>query len=152
VRDTIKNALEPFEHPANEGPYKVQMDLQEMMQDKVGIVRVEKEMNEALAGLEKLKARAKKVHVDGNREFNPGWHTALDLKNLLTISEAIAKAAIERKESRGGHFRDDYPNKDAEAAKFNLVIRKNRDGTMNVSRQLIPQIREDLKAIIDEMK
>src|SRR4029078_12983894 len=87
-----------------EGPYKVQHDLQEMMQDKVGIVRNEKDMLSALEGLETLKVRATKVGVVGNREYNPGWHTALDLDNLLTCSEAITRAAIERRGSPGGHF------------------------------------------------
>ena len=98
------------------------------MQDLVGIVRNEGEMQEALLGIEALRERAKHVRVAGNREYNPGWHTALDLDNLLTVSEAIARCAIERKESRGGHFRDDYPEKDPAAAKFNLVTSRGADG------------------------
>src|SRR6266404_936571 len=97
----------------DENPYKVQQDLQDMMQDLVGIVRKEDEMVKALDGLQKLWERAKKAGVPGNREYNPGWHTALDLNNQLTVSEAITRAAIERKESRGGQFRDDYPKKDS---------------------------------------
>ena len=117
---------------SGESPYQVQHDLQDMMQDLVGIVRREDEMEQALEGIAKLKERAAKVGVDGNREYNPGWHTALDLNNLLTVSEAITRAAIERKESRGAHFRDDFPDKDAAFGKFNLVISKGADGAMKV--------------------
>ena len=100
--------FEPFER-TGESPYQVQHDLQDMMQDLVGIVRREEEMEQALDGILKLRERAKHVAVRGNREYNPGWHTALDLNNLLTVSEAVTRAALERKESRGAHFRDDYP-------------------------------------------
>ncbi len=134
-------------------PYEVQHKLQEMMQDMlVGIVRREEEMERALTGLEELKALASKVVVSGNREYNPGWHTALDLRNLLTVSEAIAKCAIERKESRGAHFRDDYPNKDEEAAKFNLIIRRASDGSMALTRAPLPPMTAEMKQIIEEMK
>ena len=94
-----------------ENPFKVQHDLQEMMQDLVGIVRTEAEMRRRSSELGQLRERAARVGVGGHREYNPGWHTALDLRNLLTVSEAIARSAIERKESRGGHFREDYPDK-----------------------------------------
>jgi succinate dehydrogenase / fumarate reductase flavoprotein subunit len=123
-----------------------------MMQDLVGIVRKEDEMERALAGLDELKALASKVVVPGNREYNPGWHTALDLRNLLMVSEAITKSAIARKESRGAHFRDDYPNKDEEAAKFNLVIRRAPDGSMSLTRQPLPPMTDEMKQIIEEMK
>ena len=107
-------------------------------------------MVEALDGLEKLKERAKKVGVNGNREFNPGWHTALDLPNLLLVSEAITRAAIERKESRGGHFREDYPDKDKTYASFNIICRKGPDGEMKIVREPIPELRDDLKQIVAE--
>ena len=94
-----------------ENPFQIQSDLQEMMQDLVGIVRTEEEMQSALEGIEKLRERREKISVTGNIDFNPGWHTALDLHNLLNVSEAITLAAIERKESRGGQFREDYPEK-----------------------------------------
>jgi succinate dehydrogenase / fumarate reductase flavoprotein subunit len=145
-------ALAPFERSANEGPYQVQDSLQETMQDLVGIVRAQGEMEEALSRLQKLKQRAAAVGVSGNREYNPGWHTALDLTNLLTVSEAIARSALERKESRGGHFRDDYPDKQASFATFNLVVRKGRDGTMELSRAPILEMPAELKQIIEEMK
>src|SRR5271163_897795 len=102
-----------------------------MMQDLVGIVRKEDEMLRALDGLQKLWDRAAKVRAPINREYNPGWHTCMDLKNLLTVSEAISRAAVERKESRGGHFRDDFSTKNSkEFGKKNTVIWKGADGRM----------------------
>src|ERR1700730_15452156 len=129
VEEAARAALEPFDRAAKaagsgEGPYQVQNDLQEMMQNFVGIVRREEEMVRALDGLGKLWERSQNVAVHGHREYNPGWHTAIDLKHLLTVSEAITRSAIERKESRGGHFRDDFPNKDAAEGKVNIVLRK----------------------------
>jgi succinate dehydrogenase / fumarate reductase flavoprotein subunit len=145
-------ALAPFERTSNEGPYQVQESLQETMQDLVGIVRAQSEMEEALSRLQQLKQRAAAVGVPGNREYNPGWHTALDLSNLLTVSEAIARSALERKESRGGHFRDDYPDKDPAYATFNFVTRKGPDGEMQLVREPIPPMPDHLKAVIEEMK
>jgi succinate dehydrogenase / fumarate reductase flavoprotein subunit len=130
----------------------VQYALQEMMQDLVGIVRSEVEMQRALEGLGPLRQRAEKVGVGGHREYNPGWHAALDLHNLLTVSEAITRCAIERKESRGGHFREDFPNKEASFGTFNFVVRKGRDGRMELSRATIPEMPDELKKIIEEMK
>jgi succinate dehydrogenase flavoprotein subunit len=130
----------------------VQQDLQEMMQDLVGIVRTESEMLRALDGLEKLWARAKQARALGNREYNPGWHTALDLPNLLTASEAVTRSALERKESRGGHFREDYPKPDPAFAKFNVVVRRAPDGEMKVDRAPIPELPAELRAVIEEMK
>src|SRR5437762_596190 len=145
-------ALEPFERSGgSEGPFQVQHDLQDMMQDLVGIVRREEEMQRALDGLAKLWERAKRAKVVGNREYNPGWHTALDLHNLLTVSEAITRCAILRKESRGGHFRDDFPAKAEHFGKVNLVSRKGPDGRMQVEEVPIPEMPEELKQIIKEM-
>ncbi len=155
VAAAYREAIEPFERPAgsgSEGPYQVQYDLQNMMQANVGIVRLQNEMEFALAGIDKLKARAAKVAVQGHLEYNPGWHTAIDLKHLLTISEAITLGAIDRKESRGGHFREDFPNKDPEAAKYNSVISKAADGSMKLRRETIPPMPEALKQVIEEMK
>ena len=121
------------------------------MQDLVGIVRAEDEMKRALDGLEELKKRAASTFVPGNIDFNPGWHTALDLHNLLTVSEAITRAAIERKESRGGQYRDDYPAKDPEYAKFNFSLKKTDDGSMLITRVPIPELPAELKQIIEEM-
>ena len=148
------DALEPFEREFNQvhGAYQVQKDLQEMMQDKVGIVRRADEMQAALKGLSALWERAARVGVDGNREFNPGWHTALDLRNLLTVSEAVTIAALERKESRGAQFREDYPEKSAEFAQVNTIVWKGDDGRMQIRRDAIPEMREDLRRVIEEMK
>jgi succinate dehydrogenase / fumarate reductase flavoprotein subunit len=149
----VRRALEPFERDASgEGPYQVQYALQDLMQDLVGIVRTEGEMQRALDELAALEARARKAGVAGHREYNPGWHAALDLPNLLTVSEAITRSAIERKESRGGHFREDYPDKDPAYGTFNIVVRKTADGTMEVSREPIPEMPAELKAVIEEMK
>src|SRR6202012_1408212 len=120
----------------------VQHDLQDLMQDLVGIVRREEELQQALEKIAVLKERAKKVGVSGNREYNPGWHTALDLENLLTVSEAIALAALQRKESRGAHFRDDYPEKDPAYGAFNFVISKGSDGAMKIDRETLPPMTE----------
>ncbi len=147
-----RQALEPFEPSGGESPYQVQHDLQDLMQDKVGIVRREDEMDQALGGIQKLRERAKHVLVTGNREYNPGWHTALDLTNLLTVSEAITRAALERKESRGAHFRDDYPEKDESFGRFNLIVRKGKDGAMQVTPEPLPQMSDELRRVIEEMK
>ena len=152
IEAMAKWTLEPFERENGDNPFDVQFALQEMMQQLVGIVRNETEMLRAMEHLRLMRQRAANVTVTGNREFNPGWHTALDLHNMLTISEAVTMAALERKESRGAHFREDYPEKDANSGKFNLVIKKNTDGQMIISQEPIPEIREDLKQIIEEMK
>jgi succinate dehydrogenase / fumarate reductase flavoprotein subunit len=149
VEAAAKWALEPFDRSASESPFAVQHDLQDMMQDLVGIVRKEDEMLRALDGLEKLRARAAKVQVTGNREYNPGWHTAMDLHNLLTVSEAVTRAAIQRKESRGAQFRDDYPKKDnAKFGKVNSIIAKGPNGEMQIKLEPIPPIPEELKEAI----
>ncbi len=135
----------------DDNAFKVQYDLQSMMQVHVGIVREQTEMQEALPALEELSRRADKVAVTGNREYNPGWHTAFDLRNLLTISEAIARSAIERKESRGGHFRTDFPDKDPEFGKVNIVVRR-KDTTMQTEQLPLTPLSEEHKAIIEEMK
>jgi succinate dehydrogenase / fumarate reductase, flavoprotein subunit len=154
IENAYKEAVAPFERAAGgttEGPYQVQYDLQNMMQANVGIVRLQNEMEAALDGIQKLKVRAAKVAVLGHCEYNPGWHTAIDLRHLLTVSEAITLCALERKESRGGHFREDFPNKDPEAQKYNNVVAKAADGSMKLRREPIPAIREDLKQVIEEM-
>jgi succinate dehydrogenase / fumarate reductase, flavoprotein subunit len=122
------------------------------MQENVGIVRAQAEMEAALEAVRGLKARAARAGVKGNREYNPGWHTALDLNNLLTVAEAVARSAIERKESRGGHFRDDYPDKDPAYASFNFVVKKGKGGEMELSREPIAPMPAHLTAVIEEMK
>ena len=156
VERSTQDALEPFGRdaggPTHEGAYQVQYALQEMMQELVGIVRREEEMQQALEGLSALRNRAARVSVPGNREYNPGWHTALDLQNLLTVAEAVTRSALERKESRGGHFREDFPDKDAAYAGFNIVVRRTGGGEMVVERKPIVEMRDDLMQIIEENK
>jgi succinate dehydrogenase / fumarate reductase flavoprotein subunit len=152
VSQAAARALAPFERNNGTGPYQIQQKLQEIMQDLVGIVRTESEMKQALAEIEELSRRTSAVSVEGNREYNNGWHTALDLPNLLTVSEAIARAAIERDESRGAHFREDRPAKNAELGKISMVVRRGPAGKMLVHREPVPEIPPELKQIIEEMK
>jgi succinate dehydrogenase / fumarate reductase flavoprotein subunit len=156
VESVARWALQPFERGAAganvEGPYQVQYELQDIMQDKVGIVRSEADMQAALQAVQQFQARAQRVGVYGNREYNAGWHTSMDLFNLLTVSEAVARCAIERKESRGGHFREDYPAKDNQYGTFNLVIRKGRDGDMQLERVPVVPLSDEQNQVIDENK
>jgi succinate dehydrogenase / fumarate reductase flavoprotein subunit len=152
VDAAVKYSVAPFERSSGENAFLVQRDLQEAMQNLVGIVRVESEMQEALGKLKGFWERAKKVGCDGNRDYNPGWHTALDLNNLLTVAEAATLSAIDRKESRGGHFRDDYPEKSDEYAKHNTWLKKGPSGEMILERVPITEMRDDLKAIVEEQK
>ena len=154
VEALAREALAPFERAGDdaEGPYQVQFDLQDMMQSQVGIVRTREEMQKAIDRFEELHARAGRVGVQGNREYNSGWHTALDLRNLLMVSEAVARSAILRKESRGAHFREDHLEKDAEQGRLNTVIRSGEDGEMQVTQEPIPEIRPDLQQIIEDNK
>jgi succinate dehydrogenase / fumarate reductase, flavoprotein subunit len=158
VEAAAQDALAPLERRGagagsnGEGPYQVQYALQETMQDLVGIVRNESDLRRGLDAVLALADRARRVGVPGNREYNPGWHTALDLAHLLTVSEAVARSAVERKESRGGHFREDFPDKGAEYGKFNLVARKGADGEMQLERVPIPEMPAELKKVIEEMK
>ena len=155
VDSTARSALLPFDRAGQAGaenPYQVQSDLQNTMQDLVGIVRQESEMQRALSEITRLEDRASRSAAEGHREYNPGWHTALDLSNLLTVSRAIALSAIERKESRGGHFREDFPDKDAAAGKYNIIVSKGGDGRMQISRETIPAMPAELKQVIEEMK
>jgi succinate dehydrogenase / fumarate reductase flavoprotein subunit len=121
------------------------------MQALVGIVRNQAEMEKGLANVLALKKRAQIVKVEGHREFNPGWHTALDLKNLMIVSEAIARSALQRKESRGAHFREDFPDKQ-KSFELNHVVKKAADGSMQLSARQLPPMPSDLQAIIAEMK
>ena len=144
-------ALEPFDRgEGGEGPYQIQSELQTSMQELAGIVRKEDKLLAALEKVQELKHRARKVGVPGNREYNPGWHTCLDLPNLFVVAEASARAAAERKESRGAHFRDDYPAKDPEWGKITLVISRGSDGQMKIVRETVKDVPENLQTIIDE--
>ena len=149
VGEIAQRALQPFSREG-EGPYAIQQDLQVMMQGLVGIVRQDTEIQRALDGLVQLNDRTNQVSVVGHREYNNGWHTALDLRNLLTVSEAVARAAIMRQESRGAHFREDYLAKDDAWGKQNIIIRKAPDGVMQVVCEPIPQLRTDLVQIIED--
>jgi succinate dehydrogenase / fumarate reductase flavoprotein subunit len=144
-----RELLSPFESKGNENPYTIHSDLQQSMQDLVGIIRAESELKQALEIIQQLKRRAKDVRVEGNRQYNPGWHLALDLHSLLTFAEAATLAAIERKESRGGHTRDDYPNTDGKFAKINIVVRK-KTGELTLAQEPLPEMPEELKAILEE--
>jgi succinate dehydrogenase / fumarate reductase flavoprotein subunit len=152
VQEAARDALAPFERQSAENAFAIQHDLQAMMQDLAGIVRNESDLSRALECLGTLQRRAAGVAVGGNREYNPGWHTALDLRNLLTVSEAITRAALERKESRGAHFREDFPSKDDAYGKFNIIVRRDGDGSMRVSRAPLPEMTAEQKAIVEEMR
>ncbi len=153
IEASAAGALAVFDRgAAGVNPYQIQQTLQEWMQDLVGIVRTESEMQQALEMIAKLRREAAEVGVPGNRHYNNGWHTAMDLSNLLDVSEAITRAAIMRKESRGAQFREDFPQKDAEWGKYNLVVRRGSDGEMLVDKRPVPAMPEELKAIIEEMK
>ena len=152
VDAAAREAVAPLERDpgADVGPFRLQYELQELMQDKAGIAREEEGLSEAAAAIQKLKVRADGMGVGGNREFNPGWHTALDLKSLMTVAEAVVVGARARKESRGAHSRLDYLEKDPAWATFNHVIKKGADGSMEIRREDIPPMRQDLSDIIEE--
>jgi succinate dehydrogenase / fumarate reductase, flavoprotein subunit len=148
--DVAREAVRPFDRSDGENPYELQRELQNTMQDNVGIVRTEAEMGSQLECLGKLWERLRQVGVSGNREFNPGWHTALDLRNLITVSEAVTRAALARKESRGAQFREDYPEKDAKFANVNTIVWRGDDGTMNIRLDRIPEMPGELKQVVEE--
>src|SRR5687768_12426617 len=153
VERAVQVSLEPFGRgDGGENPYKVQADLQETMQALVGIVRLEDEMKEALTRIQGFKERAARVGVSGPRDYHSGWHTALDLHNLLTVSEAVARSAIERRESRGGHFREDYPDKMAEFSTVNMMVKQGAGGALELSRVPLPPMPDHLKQVIEEQK
>jgi succinate dehydrogenase / fumarate reductase, flavoprotein subunit len=152
VQAATDEALAPFANPGDENPYAVMKDLQDHMQALVGIIRKGEELERALKEIERLKERAKHVSVKGSgRAYNPGWHTALDLRAMLTVSECVARAALERTESRGGHTRDDYPATDPEWGKINLVVTEKR-GSISLDRKALPQMPDDLKTLFEESK
>jgi succinate dehydrogenase / fumarate reductase flavoprotein subunit len=153
LQATAKAALRPFDRGASgENPYQIQYDLQESMQDLVGIVRTENEMQQALKKIAQLQTRADRAGITGHRQYNNGWHTAIDLDSLLIVSEAITRAALLRKESRGAQFREDFPNKDTEWGKHNIVVKRGADGEMLVEKRVIPPMPDELNAVVQEMK
>src|SRR5687768_3170988 len=146
-------SLAPFErNSAASNPYNIQTQLQEMMQDLVGIARTGDELSHAIENILALRNEAEAVSCGGNRGYNPGWHTALELTHMLTVAEAIARAASERRESRGGHFREDFPEKSPELGKVNISIVKGADGRMQVGKLPKADLRPDLQDIVEEMK
>jgi len=149
VEATMRDALAPFEHEGGENPFAVQSALQAVMQRSAGIIRDKSGLETALTELEKLKGRARKVGITGSREYNPGWHTAMDLRSLLVVSEATARAALERTESRGAHTRSDYPDSDERQAREHIVIKKEGD-RMLVRREAQPPLPADLMQLIKE--
>ena len=153
VEEGARRAVVPFERASGgKNPHAIQADLQERMQDLVGIVRTESELRQALDEIARLNGEAAHAGVCGHREYNTGWHTALDLPNLLLVSEAITRSALERRESRGAHFREDYPEKNPALGGVSVVARRGADGAMHVVRQPIPGLPSKLKSIIEEMK
>jgi len=153
LQSAAKAALAHFERgSAGENPYQIQHELQDTMQDLVGIVRTESEMEKALEAVGQLRARAERTGIGGNCEFNNGWHTAIDVGNMLVVSEAIARAALLRKESRGAQFREDFPTKDAEWGKYNIIVKRGEGGEMLVEKRALTPIPAELKAVIEEMK
>jgi succinate dehydrogenase / fumarate reductase flavoprotein subunit len=150
LSDAGRAALAPFEREGGENPYTVQHDLQQTMHDLVGIIRTAPEMEQALERIEALKERVANLSVEGHRQYNPGWHLALDLPNMLLVSECIARAALERQESRGGHTRDDFPAADPEWAKLNLICTPAPGGGVQVTRQPLPQMPPELAEIFEE--
>jgi succinate dehydrogenase / fumarate reductase flavoprotein subunit len=151
VEAVTRTSLEPFGRQGGENPYQIQHELQDSMQALVGIVRNESEMTKGLDNVLAFQERARNVKVEGNREFNPGWHTALDLRNLLIVSEAAARSALNRKESRGAHFREDFPEK-SKAFELNHVVKKAPDGSMKLDARALVPTAPELQAIIVEMK
>jgi succinate dehydrogenase / fumarate reductase flavoprotein subunit len=151
LADAARAALSPFEREGGENPYSVQHDLQQTMHDLVGIIRTAAEMEQALERIEALKERVANLSVEGHRQYNPGWHLALDLPHMLVVSECIARAALERQESRGGHTRDDFPAADAEWAGINLICSPTPEGGVTVHRQPLPQMPAELVEIFEEV-
>lgn len=154
VESALARALRPLDDARDSGepPYAIQHELQETMQSLVGIVRREEEMRRAVDAIVGFARRACAVRVPGNREYNPGWHTALDLHPLLVVSEAVTRSALERRESRGAQFREDFPEKSAEYGKVRIVVRRGPDGAMQVAREPVPGTTEEQRLIIEEMK
>jgi succinate dehydrogenase / fumarate reductase, flavoprotein subunit len=151
LSDAARAALAPFDREGGENPYTVQHDLQTTMHELVGIIRTAPEMEQALERIAALKERVANLSVEGHRQYNPGWHLALDLPHMLLVSECVARAALERQESRGGHTRDDFPGTDAEWARTNLICAREPDGSVSLTRQPLPQMPAELAEIFEDV-
>ena len=149
LREAAAAALAPFDRAGGENPYTVQHDLQDAMNTLVGIIRTESEVQQALERIEGLKVRAKALTVVGDRRYNPGWHLALDLPHMLRVSECIARAALERQESRGGHTRDDYPGPSSTWARINVICAQDGEG-IALHQQPLPEMPPELAQIFEE--
>jgi succinate dehydrogenase / fumarate reductase flavoprotein subunit len=149
VIEVLAEALEPFERTEGENPYTIHRDLQQCMHNLVGIIRTEGELYQALEKIGELRSRARRVGIGFNRQYNPEWHLALDLKSMLAVSEAITFAALERRESRGAQTRDDYPQSDPELGKYNVVVRM-KNGELLVVQEALPQMPEELRTLLEE--
>ncbi len=152
VEKAIQEMLAPLDRSEGETPYEVHRDLQRVMQTEVGIVRTEEDLKKALTDLKEIQARAEKVKADGLRQYNPGWHLAKDIKTMAKVSEAIARCALQREESRGGHTRLDFPEYSNHWSKHNSIIRKESDGSMTVSTAPLPEMPPELKKLFEEEK
>jgi succinate dehydrogenase / fumarate reductase flavoprotein subunit len=150
VERALSDAEAPFERQDGESPYEVHQDLQRTMQELVGIIRTESELVQALEELDKLDDRAGRVSVSGGRAYNPGWNLATDLPSMLTVSRLVAKGALERKESRGGHTRDDYPKANPQLGGVNFVQRLGPGGELTVSPEPIPAMPPELQKLLEE--
>jgi succinate dehydrogenase / fumarate reductase flavoprotein subunit len=149
VTASSARALAPFNNEGNENAYALHQTLQATMQELVGIIRTEAEMQKAIDAVAQLQMRIDHVYVEGHRQYNPGWHLALDLRNMLVVSESIAKAALERKESRGGHTRDDYPMTDEFWAKQNVIVGLDADGAVTIHLQPLPVMPPELAELLE---
>ncbi|MGI9457265.1 MAG: hypothetical protein ACR2NU_11940, partial [Aeoliella sp.] len=147
IEHLAQDALKMFGDDGDENPYAVHEDLRGVMQHLVGIVRTEEDLKAALGKIEELRGRAAKVKVGGNIQFNPGWHLALDLSNMLDISESVTRAALQRTESRGGHTREDYPASEDEWGKVNNIVRQTTAG-IEVQREPLPHMPEELRQLL----
>jgi succinate dehydrogenase / fumarate reductase flavoprotein subunit len=150
VSRIIDEAVAPFGRTGGESPYEIHHDLQEMMQSLVGIIRTESELVEALAALDKFDDRARAVSTSGGRPYNPGWNLATDLPSMLAVSRMVALGALNRKESRGGHTRDDYPGPDPEMGKVNFVQHISDDGHVAIAPEPLPQMPPELAELLED--
>jgi succinate dehydrogenase / fumarate reductase flavoprotein subunit len=147
VERVAAESLRSFGDGGGENPYAVHEELREAMQSLVSIVRTEEDLKSALVKIEELRGRAARAKVGGNIQYNPGWHLALDLKNMLDISEAVTRAALERTESRGAHTREDFPDSDKQWGKVNVIVRQSRDG-IQVTREPLPEMPPELQELV----